>query len=105
MDKEQTSDEAMRFNEGKLEWSLVDFDSLEDMVKVLEFGAKKYKPDNWKKPMKVYKIIESMLRHTFALLRGELNDKESGLPHIGHIQCNAMFIAYHLNKNKNEKET
>lgn len=93
----------MRFNKGKLEWSLVDFESLEDMVRVLEFGAKKYKRDNWKKEMSVRKIIESMLRHTFALLKGELNDKESGLPHVGHIQSNAMFLAYHLNKKKKRK--
>lgn len=96
---DKIEEKAMRFNEGKLQWSLIDFKSLEDMVKVLEFGAKKYERDNWKKSMNVHEIIEAMLRHTFSLLRGELIDKESGLPHIGHIQCNAMFIAYHL-KNK-----
>ena len=40
---------ADRFNAGKLQWSMVDFKSLEDMVRVLEFGAKKYSRDNWKK--------------------------------------------------------
>lgn len=34
-------EKAMRFNDGKLQWSLVHFDSLKPMVKVLEFGAKK----------------------------------------------------------------
>lgn len=37
---------ADRFNSGKLKWSLVDFDSLAGMVKVLEFGAKKYDAHN-----------------------------------------------------------
>ena len=38
MDKEQ----ALRYNEGKPQWSLVDFKSLEPLVEVLGFGAKKY---------------------------------------------------------------
>ena len=38
-----------RYNTGKIQWSLVDFDSLEPMVRVLEFGAKKYDAHNWKK--------------------------------------------------------
>ena len=89
----ENDDKALRFNDGKLQWSLVDFESLEPMVKVLEFGAKKYAPNNWKKGLETTKIIESMLRHTFALLKGENNDPESGINHVGHIQCNAMFLA------------
>jgi len=34
--------QAMRFNDGKLQWALIDFKQLEGMVRVLEFGAKKY---------------------------------------------------------------
>lgn len=85
---------ALRYNSGKLQWSLVDFDALEDMVKVLEFGAKKYAADNWKKGLKTNEIAESMMRHLFAYLRGEDIDPESGLPHTGHIMCNAMFLSY-----------
>jgi hypothetical protein len=88
--------QALRFNKGKAHWSLVDFKSLEPMVEVLEFGAKKYAPNNWKKGMPVSEVVESMLRHTFSLLSGESHDKESLIHHIGHIQCNAMFIAYIL---------
>lgn len=33
---------GLRYNENKPQWSLVDFDSLESMVKVLEYGAHKY---------------------------------------------------------------
>jgi len=39
---------ALRYNTGKLRWSLVHYRSLEPMVRVLEFGATKYSPDNWK---------------------------------------------------------
>ena len=97
---------AERHNNGKLQWSLVDFKSLEPMVRVLEFGAQKYALDNWKKGLPSKQVCESLLRHVFAMLDGELIDPESGLPHVGHVQCNAMFLAYMLKKeNKVELST
>jgi len=92
---EETKEKSLRYNEGKEKWSLVHFKSLKPMVDVLEFGAKKYSPDNWKKGLDRNEILESMMRHLTALMDGEEIDKESGLPHIGHIQCNAMFYSFH----------
>lgn len=86
--------QGQRFNDGKRQWSLVDFDALEPMVEVLEFGAKKYAAHNWKKGLSVNQICESMLRHVYALLRGEDNDPESKISHTGHILCNAMFLSH-----------
>lgn len=87
-------EQGLRYNTSKRKWSLVHFKSLEPMVEVLEFGAKKYSPDNWKKGFPKKEVLESMQRHLAALLDGEENDSESGLPHMGHIQCNAMFYNY-----------
>jgi hypothetical protein len=97
---ERQTDEmqALRYNQGKVEWSLVDYKSLEPMVRVLEYGVEKYARNNWKKGMPATQIIESMLRHTYKLLEGELVDPESGIEHIGHIQCNAMFLSYVLSE-------
>lgn len=89
---------ALRYNKGKLRWSLVDFKALEPLVQVLEFGAQKYAEDNWKLKMEIRTAIDSMLRHVIKLSDGELIDQESGLSHIGHIQANALFIQHHLNK-------
>jgi hypothetical protein len=88
--------QGIRNNQGKPQWSQVHFPSLEPMVRVLEHGAEKVGKDNWRKGLLVLEICESMLRHTFALMDGEDNDKESGLPHVGHIQSNAMFLGYML---------
>jgi hypothetical protein len=85
---------ADRFNTGKRKWSLVNYQSLEPMVEVLEFGAKKYSPDNWKRGLDKKEILESLQRHLAKLMDGETHDQESKLHHIGHILCNAMFYSY-----------
>lgn len=35
-------EQALRYNKGKLKWSLVDWKSLEGLVEVLQYGADKY---------------------------------------------------------------
>ena len=95
-------EQALRYNNGKTKWSLVDFKSLEPMVKVLEYGAQKYSPDNWKKGLPTKEVCESLLRHTFAYMSGEDIDKESGCEHLGHMMCNIMFLNYIMREKKEE---
>jgi len=99
---------ALRYNQGKRKWALVDFKSLEPMVEVLEYGEEKYASWNWMKGQEVTSICESLLRHTFAFMDGEDNDPESGLSHLGHMMSNLMFISYMLREkpewdNRHEK--
>ena len=93
--------QALRYNQGKIKWSLVDWKSLEPMVRVLEMGAKKYAPYNWSKGMPVTEVSESLLRHMFAYLDGELDDNESKIEHLGHVMCNCMFLI-HIMREKPE---
>jgi hypothetical protein len=93
-DEKKDAQQALRYNQGKLQWSLVDFDSLEGLVRVLEYGAAKYAPDNWKLGMPVTQVSESLMRHLFAFLRGEDVDPESGCRHLSHVMCNVMFLEY-----------
>lgn len=83
-----------RFNQGKLQWHLVDFKALEPMVKVLMYGAGKYAPDQWKNGLSLKETRDSMIRHIVALASGERIDSESGETHIGHLLCNALFYSY-----------
>jgi hypothetical protein len=87
----ELQDAALRYNTGKPQWHLVDMKALEPMIRVLEYGAKKYSTDNWRKGMPREMVLDCLIRHVAALLDGEENDPESGLPHIGHVMCNAMF--------------
>lgn len=94
-------EQALRYNEGKPELSYVldVMPALKDMVAVLEFGANKYARNNWKKGFPKEKLLDSMLRHIDAFYSGEDIDPESGLPHVGHILCNAAFLGYHFGSN------
>ena len=130
------NENALRYNTGKPQWSLMSYKSMEPMIRVLEYGAHKYSVfkdelgneytgdkvspedvvkmnlilvssgrDNWKKPMDLKKILESLQRHVAALMDGEEFDSESGIHHMGHIQCNSMFYNYQYNLlSKNEQK-
>lgn len=105
--QEQMATAAVKKDDGKPDWSLVPFEGLEGMVRVLEFGAKKYSRNNWMTAggFSYRRVITACLRHLFAYMRGEDNDPESGLSHISHAQCNLLFIGYYLtNKEKFNKD-
>jgi hypothetical protein len=101
------SQEAVKHDDGKPDWSLVPFESLEGMVKVLEFGAQKYAGWNWTTNggFPYMRVMRSCLRHLFAWSRGEDIDPESGLSHIHHAMCNLLFISHYIgNKEKYNKD-
>lgn len=113
--KESSGSKALRYNEGKPKWSLVDFKSLEPMVRVLEYGVDKYTirdedgnitrdgRDQWKEGHDLQEILDSAMRHLIAIIDGEEFDHESGLDHMGHLMCNAMFYIYNKNNLKFKK--
>lgn len=66
---------------------------------VMNHGEKVYGYNNWKKGMSKRSIMQSLYRHIHAQYNQEqLYDRDSGLPHIGHIYCNLMFLQYHAKK-------
>lgn len=70
-------------------------DALGAVVEVLEMGAKKYAPRNWERGLSWSQTADSLLRHVTAWYCGEQRDPESGLLHLSHVACNALFLLAH----------
>lgn len=86
--------EGRKEDSGKPSWRLfyTFLQDVEQVVKVLEFGAKKYAPDNWKKvPEAQERYGEAARRHILASMLGEENDPESGLSHEAHAIASLLF--------------
>jgi hypothetical protein len=95
---------SLKFDSGKLDWSLLPWDTLEEIIKVLQFGAGKYSPWNWAEGdgFKYNRLFNSSMRHFIAWFwRREDKDPETGLSHIAHLGCNVLFLLHYvLNGNK-----
>lgn len=81
-----------KYDMNKPRMDLVDPYALEQLAKVLTFGAGKYAPHNWRGGIAYSRLIAAAMRHLNAFNAGEDNDPESGLPHIAHLLCCGMFI-------------
>jgi hypothetical protein len=79
-------------DKGKPDYTLLPFGALDDVVKVLTFGANKYARDNWRKvPNADIQHPAAAFRHIRSRLLGERLDPESGLPHVAHAVCRLLF--------------
>lgn len=91
-----------KFDGDKPDYSLLPFDAIKPVVQVLTVGAKKYEPDNWRRVKNAnQRYVAAALRHVAAYQCGEINDDETGLPHIAHAVCCLLFI---LGKKDHEKD-
>jgi hypothetical protein len=66
---------------------------------VLAFGAKKYKPNNWRLGLRWSDTLGSAMRHLLAFADGQDLDPETGLPHIDQALAQVLFQSeyYHTN--------
>ena len=68
--------------------------AIDEIIKVLSYGAEKYSPDNWKyvKPFKL-RYMKALLRHLFQwFVLKEKYDKETGLHHLAQAGCCLLFL-------------
>jgi hypothetical protein len=85
--------EGRKDDSGKLPYELLPFSVIDDIVKVQQFGAKKYGPNNWQKVKNgKRRYIAAALRHISQFQQGERNDiGDSNLPHLAHALCSLMY--------------
>ena len=93
-----------KYDSEKADYSLVPPNALDDIAKVLTFGAKKYDRDNWKNLEDLdNRYFAAAQRHLWALRKNETHDPETNIHHAAHAICCLMFIIefYYLQNEKN----
>jgi len=84
-------EEFMKFDSEKLMYELIPTSSTKALAEVLTYGARKYKPENWRKG-ELERYVGATMRHFEAWRAGEKLDPESGLPHLAHLITNVAFL-------------
>ena len=90
--KEDWPIKGVKYDGDKLPFQLMPWDAVEEVCKVLQFGAKKYAPRNWESGFAWYRPWSAGMRHMTRWWLGEDNDQETGLSHIAHACCCMLFI-------------
>ena len=83
--------EGVKYDQEKPDYSLVPFGAMDQVVKVLTYGAKKYDRFNWEK-VESRRYQAAALRHISAYMQGEKIDPESGVNHLAHAICSLLFL-------------
>lgn len=82
-----------KFDAGKLDYTLVPFEAMDEIVKVLMFGAQKYERENWRYvDNAMQRYAAAAFRHMTAHIKGEENDPETGISHLAHAGCCILFM-------------
>ena len=89
-------DKGLRFNTGKSRVDLAPSDAMLHVGEVLANGAEKYGDRNWESGMAYSKVVASLERHLAKWKAGEDLDDESGMHHIDHVMCNALFLSRYV---------
>lgn len=83
---------GMKHDSGKPPLSRVPRVLLDEVAKVLEFGAEKYEWDNWRNGISYHRVGSAAMRHLTAFMDCETMDSESSLQHLSHAACCIAFL-------------
>ena len=84
--------DGVKYDGEKPKMHLLPPKAINEVAKVLTFGAQKYDEENWRKLEDLQSRYSSgALRHIFAHLDSENLDPESGLSHLAHAICCLLF--------------
>lgn len=86
---------GIKHDKQKDRWDLLPWDVIQDVVKVLTYGARKYAPDNWQKVESGEdRFFAAGMRHLIAWRNGVRLDPETKLNNLSCAICNLIFLAW-----------
>lgn len=95
---------GLKFDQDKGRYDLVPPFALDEIVKVLTIGSKKYADENWRDVEGcTRRYFAAANRHLWAPLRGESHDPETGLHHWTHAACCLLFLVEIASGKKDNK--
>lgn len=95
------TEQGVKYDSGKLEYSLIPKGVLTPIIRVLQQGCQKYSKDNWQHvntPKERY--YNALQRHINQWWEGEKYDVETGENHLAHAACCLMFLLWFDNKDE-----
>lgn len=88
-----TSTTGLKYDQSKPRFSLIPQNTLQPVIRVLEFGAQKYSENNWQQvPNAKARYFDAAHRHIDAWWSGEAIDSETNESHLAHAICCLMFL-------------
>lgn len=90
--------QGVKETEGKLNYEL-DWNFIQQIAERMSQNKDKYEPYNWKRPMEVEKLKQSLLRHVVEVMKGNYSDDGREFGHFESIALNSMMINYQLKNN------
>ena len=95
-------EEAYKENNGKIDYSEIDFDIIDLMARRFNVNKHKYSKGNMLKPIDENQLLMALYRHWRKMFQPIPNDEETFEEHLAAILCNAQMI-YQQRKIKNEQ--
>jgi hypothetical protein len=99
----QSTGQGIKHDQGKDRWSLLPWDAVQGIVKVLVYGANKYSSRNWEAGMDWDRPYDALMRHLTDWYhqvdkgKGPGRDADTGYSDLWHAGCNVLFlIAFEL---------
>lgn len=91
--EENPNGTGLKYDAEKPMYNLIPPVAINSLAEVMTFGARKYQPNSWQNVENgLERYRAALLRHVFAIQRGEIVDPESGLNHSAHALACAAFI-------------
>lgn len=86
---------GLKFDSNKPRFSLLPKGSVNSVIDVLEFGARKYEANNWQKVDNAKeRYYNAAMRHIDSWWNGEKTDQETGIHHLAHAATNLFFLIW-----------